>query len=190
MLRICHNLAYFFLVMSSPCVLLGGHTITMAPLNWKEIWLNILLLSRVILHLRFKMHYIAGVDPTLANAEESAPPWQEKELKMFPAVLIALSSLSIIFYRWISWLVCSTTLLLSSSYLKNYSIIYLSITHDEYCCVATRWKIAEENASLLILNQSKTIKTLFLSFFKTNSADSNQPLQHMLRHLWMFLLGV
>ena len=113
MLRICHNLAYFFLVMSSPCVLLGGYTITMAPLNWKEIWLNILLLSRVILHLRFKMHCIPGVDPTLDNAEESAPPWHEKELKMFPAVLIALSSLSIIFYRWIYWLLCSPTLLLA-----------------------------------------------------------------------------
>lgn len=129
--------------MSSPCVLWGGHTITTALLNWKEIWLNILLFIRVILHLRFKIHYIAGVDPTLANAEESEPPWQEKELKMSPAVLIALSPPSIIFHRWIYWLLSSTTLLLSSSYLKNNSIIYLSITHDEYCCVATRWEIAE-----------------------------------------------
>lgn len=31
-------------------------------------------LEQGISHLRFKMHYIAGVDPTLANAEESAPP--------------------------------------------------------------------------------------------------------------------
>lgn len=117
------------------------------------------------------MHYIAGVDPTLANAEESAPPWQEREWKTFPAVPRALSSLAIILCRWFYWLLCSITLPLSNSYLKNNSIIHLSITHHEshLSWLDGKWlnKMPHFN-----IEPKRDKKHCVRSFSNTNSADS------------------
>lgn len=117
------------------------------------------------------MHCIAGVDPTLANAEESAPPWLEREWKTFPAVLRALSSLPIILCRWFYWLLCSITLPLSNSYLKNNSIIHLSITHHESHLSWLDGTLLNKMPNFNIEPEWDK-KHCVWSFSNTNSADS------------------
>lgn len=152
-------------------VWLCSYTITRVPQSWGWNLKEDVSLEEGISHLRFKMHYIAGVDPTLANAEESAPLWQKREWKTFPAVLRALSSLAIILCRWFYWLLCSITLPLSNSYLKNNSIIHLSITHHEsrLSWLDGKWlkKMPHFN-----IEPKQDKKHCVWSFSKTNSADS------------------
>lgn len=66
-----------------------------------------------------------------------------KEPRTFPAVLMGLSALPISLCRRLYWLLCPITLLLSTSYLENNSIIRLSINHHESQNVKPRWKIAK-----------------------------------------------
>lgn len=66
-----------------------------------------------------------------------------KEPRTLPAVLMGLSALPISLCRWLYWLLCPITLLLSTSYLENNSIIRLSINRHESQNVKPRWKIAK-----------------------------------------------